>query len=84
MASKQTGARGTDSSPDWSAVLESHTVQFLILDTDRDRDLYEMVRSQPGWRIDFRDGQSILLARTGRPDDLSSVTGACADRTVET
>jgi len=58
-------------------------VQFLILDTDRDRDLYEMVRSQPGWRIDFEDGQSILLARTGKPDDLSSVTGARADKTVE-
>jgi hypothetical protein len=84
MASRQIGARRTDSSPDWSAVFDRYAVQFLILDTDHDRDLYEIVRSQPGWRIDFSDGQSILLARTGKRDDLSIETGARVGKTVET
>jgi hypothetical protein len=76
MASRQTDARGNGGGQDWLAVLDRHAVQFLILDTDRDRDLYQIVRSQPGWRIDFRDGQSMVLARTGRPDDLSIATRA--------
>jgi len=48
----------------WPALLEESDVQFLILDTVHDADLLELFQARPGWAIDSRDGQSVLLVRT--------------------
>lgn len=47
----------------WLAVLDALDVQFLVLDTERDRDLFQLVRSRPGWKLDVQDGESVLFAR---------------------
>jgi hypothetical protein len=48
----------------WLWVLDDFDVQYLVLDTGDDRSLFEAIRSQPDWTIDFRSGSKALLART--------------------
>jgi hypothetical protein len=50
---------------DWMAILDAYRVQFLVLDAIRDRDLLQLVQSQPGWAVDFEDEGTVLFARTG-------------------
>jgi hypothetical protein len=47
----------------WLATLDTHGVQFLILDKERDATLLQLVRSRPGWIIDFEDNESVLFTR---------------------
>jgi hypothetical protein len=46
------------------ATLDTYGVQFLILDKERDRTLLQLVRSRPGWTVDFEDTESVLFARS--------------------
>ena len=48
----------------WLAILEAYGVQYLVLDIHRDRDLLQLVRSRPGWTVDFKEGETVLFART--------------------
>jgi hypothetical protein len=48
----------------WLAALEAYDVQYVILDTERDGELLRTVQSNPGWIIDFQEGNSMLFART--------------------
>jgi hypothetical protein len=63
MAAKGPSAQGTvrDS---WLAVLDGYRVQFLILDKELDGTLMSLVRSQPGWTVDFENEVSVLFSRS--------------------
>lgn len=51
------------SSIDWLANLEAHDVQYLILDVESDGELLRQIGRQPGWRVDFNDGDSAVCVR---------------------
>lgn len=55
--------RETDTAEDWLRVFNEYDVQFLVLDPCSDSDMVKLVRSQPGWRVDFEDGEAIIFAR---------------------
>ncbi len=63
MSAEEPLARGAlrDS---WLAVLDRYRVQFLILDKERDSTLMSLVRSQPGWAVDFENEVSVLFSRS--------------------
>jgi hypothetical protein len=48
----------------WPVLLEEFDVQFLMLDTERDSELFELLQEHPAWSIDSQDSQSVLLVRT--------------------
>jgi hypothetical protein len=50
---------------DWPEVLDEYEVEFLVLDPHDDRELLDLFRSQPGWRVDFEDEDMALLVRAG-------------------
>ena len=50
---------------DWPGVLDAYSVEFLVLDPHDDRELLDLFRSQPGWRVDFEDEDMALLVRAG-------------------
>lgn len=53
----------TDARPEpWLASLDTYGVQWLAVDKRRDGALLDLVRSRPGWSIDFEDEESALLA----------------------
>lgn len=52
--------------------LDTHGVRFLILDKERDGTLLQLVRSRPGWTIDFEDNASVLFARIRVPQGTRS------------
>ena len=56
-------ARETGINEDWPAVLDEYGVQFLVLGRHDDSDLLKLFRSQPGWTVDFEDGEAIIFAR---------------------
>jgi hypothetical protein len=45
------------------AALDTYGVRFLILDKERDGSLLDLVRSRPGWSVDFEDTESVLFTR---------------------
>lgn len=47
----------------WLAALDTYGAQFLILDKERDGRLLQLVRSRPGWTVDFEDNESVLFTR---------------------
>jgi hypothetical protein len=51
----------------WLVALDTHGVQFLILDKERDGTLLQLVRSRPGWTVDFEDNESVLFTRMRVP-----------------
>jgi hypothetical protein len=58
----------------WLRALDTHRVQFLVLNRQSESDMVKYFRSQPGWEIDFEDGESIIFARA---DNLpGSLNGA--------
>ena len=48
----------------WLAVLNRYDAQYLILDRERDGELLSLVRSRPGWTVDFEDEASVLFSRS--------------------
>ena len=59
----------------WLAVLDQYRVQHLILDKERDGRLLSLVRTRPGWAVDFEDEASVLFSRTGKAEHLDTVQG---------
>lgn len=57
--------RDTAISVDWSGVLDTYGVEFLVLDPHDDRELLNLFWSQPGWTVDFEDEDMVLLVRAG-------------------
>jgi hypothetical protein len=47
----------------WPGELDSYGVQIVVLDLAGDSDLVERFQSEPGWRVDFDDGEAIIFAR---------------------
>lgn len=60
----------------WPAILDRYGVQFLVLDIDRDSDLLQVIRTQPGWTVDFKDSASVVFARAGAARALEEPGGA--------
>ena len=56
--------KGKDHSDHWLAALDVYGVQYLILDTERDRDLLHLVQFNPRWTVDFQEGNSMLFVQT--------------------
>jgi len=56
-------AQETSVTEDWLGVLDEHGVQFVALDLHSDSDLVKLFRSQPGWTVDFKDGEAVLFVR---------------------
>ena len=50
----------------WPGELDRHGVQFVVLDLAVDSDLVERFHSEPGWAVDFDDGEAIIFARECR------------------
>ena len=67
-------AQETGTNGDWVGALDEYGVQFLILDTHSDGDLLNLFRSQPGWNIDFEDGEAVIFARTDIPQSTNLST----------
>jgi hypothetical protein len=63
MSADRTPSLTTGQREHWLAALESHGVQFLVVNKHRDRALLDLVQSQPGWGIDFEDGEVALYKR---------------------
>jgi hypothetical protein len=49
----------------WLSAFDALSVQFLVLDAERDARLLQSVRTHPDWTVDFSDGESFLFARAG-------------------
>jgi hypothetical protein len=54
------GAEGTD---DWLSLLDRYRVEFAALSTRRDSQRVELLRSHGDWEVQYREGDTILLAR---------------------
>jgi len=67
VARDQAPARRSGRLESWLTALDTHGVQFLILDKQRDRRLLKLVRSRPGWAVDFEDRESVLFTRIRTP-----------------
>jgi hypothetical protein len=48
----------------WLVALDRYRVQFLILDKELDSTLMSLIRSQPGWAVDFENEVSVLFSRS--------------------
>jgi hypothetical protein len=57
-------------------MLDQHGVQFLVLDPLTDGELLRLVRSRPGWSVDFDDGKAVVLAR---PEPTERAAGGTAE-----
>jgi hypothetical protein len=57
---------------DWLRVIDAYRVQFLVLNRQSEGDVVKLFRSQPGWSVDFEDGESIIFARTDADQALNS------------
>ena len=60
------------SNANWRRVLDAYQVRFLVLNLQSEDDMVQFFRSQPGWSVDFEDGESIIFARTGADQVLDS------------
>jgi hypothetical protein len=58
MATERSGVN-----EDWVEMVEKQGVQFLVLSRHDDSDLLKLFQSQPGWTVDFEDGEAIVFAR---------------------
>jgi hypothetical protein len=67
MSRKQDSTKGNSRLERWLAALDTYSVQFLILDKQRDEPLLQIVRSRPGWTVDFEDRESVLFTRIRAP-----------------
>jgi len=65
MLRDHAAAQRTDMNENWPAVLDEHDVQFLALDRHGDSKLVKLFRSQPGWAVDFEDGEAVPFVRAG-------------------
>jgi hypothetical protein len=52
-------------------LLEEYQVQCLVFEYENDRQLIQFFRLQPGWGIDFEDGDVVFFVRTNTGNDLN-------------
>jgi hypothetical protein len=52
-------------------MLEEYQVQYLVFDYEYDNQLIQFFRLQPGWGIDFQDGDAVLFVRTDMENDIN-------------
>ena len=57
------GARDAAAEGDWLALFDRQNVRFVILNLLEDSDLVKLLRSQPGWMVDFEDADDVIFAR---------------------
>jgi hypothetical protein len=67
MSPEKAQARKYSRPEHWLAALDTYGVRFLILDKERDGSLLDLVRSRPGWTVDFEDTESVLFTRIRPP-----------------
>ena len=67
MKGTKTDAPAADGSARWLALLDSYQVQYLILNAGQDRALLQAAGRHPAWKVDYDDGESVLLARALAP-----------------
>jgi hypothetical protein len=67
MVREQAPAQRRGRLESWLTTLDTHGVQFLILNKQRDRRLLKLVRSRSGWAVDFEDRESVLFTRIRTP-----------------
>ena len=48
----------------WPKLFEEHRVQYVVLNTRRDHELLDHLRSYGGWEIRWKVGATLLLARS--------------------
>jgi hypothetical protein len=65
MSNEHVDAQRVGLNESWPAILDRYNVQFLVLDIDRDSDLLQVIRTQPGWTVDFKNNASVVFARAG-------------------
>lgn len=46
----------------WLRLFEKEQVQFIVLNRRDDDDLVKAIHAQPGWSVDFEDGQAVIFA----------------------
>lgn len=73
MSREQAPIRTAGQLDRWLAEFDTYNVQFLVVDKRRDNALLNLVRSRPGWGIDFEDGDSALLTRLPAHGDTRNV-----------
>lgn len=56
-------ARSAPSQTALPDVLDTLRVQYVVLDVERDGDLHRFMHAQPGWSVDFEDGDGAVFAR---------------------
>ncbi len=64
-------AQATDVNENWPVMLDEYGVQFLVLHRHDDSDLLSLFRAQPGWAVDFEDGEAVIFARAGVPQSTN-------------
>jgi hypothetical protein len=59
---------------DWLGVFEEYDVEFIALDLHGDSELVNLCRSQPGWTVDFEDGEAVIFVRAdaAQPSNFST------------
>ncbi len=67
MKGTKTHAPAAGGSARWLTLLDTYQVQYLILDARHDRALLQAAGRHPAWKVDYDDGESVLLARALAP-----------------
>jgi hypothetical protein len=67
MIEKQGSVQKVRRYQNWLSILDEFEVQFLLLDTQKDRDLFQMIRERTDWIVDIREGERVLLTRAQMP-----------------
>jgi hypothetical protein len=48
---------------DWLAALNQDDIKYVVLHLGDDGDVVQLLRSLPGWLIDFEDDEAVIFAR---------------------
>ena len=73
MSQDQAPTRTAGQLDQWLAALDRYGVQFLVVDKRRDGALLDLIRSRPGWGIDFEDEESVLFTSIRVREGASTV-----------
>ncbi|MFZ5915725.1 MAG: hypothetical protein ACOYZ7_02185 [Chloroflexota bacterium] len=63
MPQKQAPIQEIDTSHYWLQMLAVYDVRYFVLHPHDDRDMLELLRSQPEWTEDFQDEEMALFVR---------------------
>ena len=51
---------------EWLQLFDEENVQLVILDTQLDTELVEIIRLQPEWNVDFEDDELVIFTSAKR------------------